>query len=244
MSTQRVPIVLERIYPRDMDMNNVHDQDSLRIHQARYHFAAKHLWGEQILDMACGCGFGTALMAAEHPERHFTGVDIDPAAIDYARKHYSAGNLQYVCADAMTFNEGIYTSIVSLETIEHLSDARGFIARLPALLAERGRIIASVPVTPSCDGNPHHLHDFSQRSFKRLFARQGFRADGEFRQVQPWVYKDAFSKTEQGSSRSRGVGNNVLAYYRRHPQALFSRIYSLLANGPCNIYLTASFQKA
>lgn len=243
MNTQSQAVVLERIYPHDMDMNDVHDQDSLRIHEARYEFAATQLRGEQILDMACGCGFGTALMAAKHPKRQFTGVDIDPVAIDYAREHYSAPNLQYLCADAMTFASGIYNSIVSLETIEHLSDAKGFIARLPELLEEGGRIIASVPVTPTCDGNPHHLHDFSQRSFKRLFAKQSFVPGEEFRQVQPWVYKDAFSKSEQSSSRSKGVGNNVLAYYRRRPQALFARIISLILHGSCNVYLTASFQR-
>lgn len=243
MSTPSIPVVLERIYPNEMDMGDVHDRDSLEIHEARYHFAAKHLAGEQILDMACGCGFGTALMASLHPQREFTGVDIDPEAIAYAKQHYSAPNLRYVCADAMTFASGTYGTIVSLETIEHFPDPRGLIEHFPELLAADGCIIASVPITPTCDGNPHHLHDFTKSSFNRLLKRQGFHSGKEFRQVQPWVYDDAFSKAEQSSSRSKGVGNNVLAYYRKHPLALLIRIYSLVRNGPCNIYLTATFQR-
>ena len=236
-------VVLERIYPLEMDMDDIHDRDSLAIHEARYEFAAQHLAGHNILDLACGCGFGTALMASRHPHRQFTGVDIDPAAIDYAQQHYSAPNLQYICADALHFDGGRYDTIVSLETIEHLPHHTDFVARLPSLLGRDGCIIASVPVTPTCDGNPHHLHDFSQRSFRRLFDRVGFVMGKTLRQVQPWVYRDAFSSDPKSTSRAQGVGNNVLAYYRAHPLALFTRIYSLLRHGRCNIYLTAVFQR-
>lgn len=242
MSTPEAPVVLERIYPNEMNMNDHHDRDSLEIHQARYRFAADHLVGNRILDMACGCGFGTALMAARHPERVFVGVDIDPAAIDYAQRHYQAVNLSYRCADAMTFAEGCYDTIVSLETIEHLSNPRAFIANLPNLLTTGGCIIASVPVTPTCDGNPHHLHDFTRRGFLRLFKAVGFTAGEELRQVQPWVYDDAFSAAEDSTSRSQGVGNNLLAYYRKHPLALVARIYAIVRHGTCNIYLTAVFK--
>lgn len=238
-----VDVVLERIYPHEMDMDDVHDRDSLAIHEARYEFAAQHLVGHEILDLACGCGFGTALMAGRHPHRQFTGVDIDPVAIDYAQQHYSAPNLQYICADAMSFDGGSYDTIVSLETIEHLPNHKGFVARLPSLLNKDGCIIASVPITPTCDGNPHHLHDFSQRSFRLLLDHAGFVLNEKFRQVQPWIYQDAFSSDKQSTSRAKGVGNNVLAYYRAHPLALFTRIYSLLRHGRCNIYLTATFQR-
>ena len=238
-----VDVVLERIYPLEMNMDDAHDRDSLAIHEARYEFAAQHLMGRKILDLACGCGFGTALMARLHPDRQFTGGDIDPNAIDYAQQHYCAPNLQYICADAMGFDQGRYDTIVSLETIEHLPNHQDFVARLPSLLNQDGCIIASVPVTPTCDGNPHHLHDFSQRSFRRVFDRAGLVMGERFRQVQPWIYRDAFSSDQQSSSRAKGVGNNVLAYYRAHPLALLTRIYALLRHGRCNIYLTAVFQR-
>lgn len=236
-------VVLERIYPKLMDMDSAHDRDSLEIHLARYRFAAGNLQGGRVLDLACGAGFGTALMAERHPDKYFVGVDIDPLAVDYARSHYRAANLDYICSDAMTFQTAPFDSIVSLETIEHLPDPAGFVARTRQLLNPSGRVIASVPVTPTCDGNPHHLHDFSRGSFYRLFARRGFLAGEQFRQRQPWVYSDAFAKTAAQTSRSHGVGHNVLAYYRKKPWALLPRLYSLLVNGPCNIYLTTVFEQ-
>ncbi|GAB1261341.1 class I SAM-dependent methyltransferase [Aurantivibrio plasticivorans] len=241
MEAQDPPVLLERIYPKEMDMSDSNDRESLAIHEARYEFASSHLTGKSILDMACGCGFGTAQMAGRHPELRFTGVDIDPEAIDYARRNYQLDNLEFICTDAMRFDQDRYDTIVSLETIEHLIDPRAFIANLPSLLNAGGAIIASVPITPTCDGNPHHLHDFSLRSFNKLFSNINYSPKQIFKQTQPWVYKDAFSEDQQSTSRSQGVGNNVLAYYRKHPLALLTRIYSILRHGTCNIYATQVF---
>jgi len=57
-----------------------------------------------------------------------------------------------------------------------------------ALLNHKGRVVVSVPVTPTCDGNPHHLHDFTTTCFINLFSRFG-RKKVEFKQIHPWVYK-------------------------------------------------------
>jgi len=161
---------IERIYPPDLDPASPGDQNTLHIHLERYEFAAHHLRGEQVLDMACGCGYGSALLAERHPDKQVTGVDIDPAAIAYARQHYQLPNLRYVCADAESFAATQrFDSIVSLETIEHLPNPRQLVANYARLLAAGGRVIASVPITPTLDGNPHHLHDFSRRSFLALF---------------------------------------------------------------------------
>src|SRR5690606_33242640 len=99
-----------------------------------------------------------------------------PAAIAYAQAHYQLPNLRYVCADAEQFASAErFDSIVSLETIEHLPRPRPLIANCAALLAAGGQIIASAPITPTLDGNPHHLHDFTPRSFHALFAAHGLR---------------------------------------------------------------------
>src|SRR3546814_6959301 len=47
------------------------------------------------------------------------------------------------------------------------------IANCARLLRAGGQVIASVPITPTLDGNPHHLHDFNPRSFFALLRRNG-----------------------------------------------------------------------
>lgn len=237
---------IERIYPKDLDPHNPDDQNTLRIHMERYEFAARQLGGQRILDMACGCGYGTALLAERHPECQITGVDIDPAAIAYAQEHYRLPNLRYVCANAEQFaDEQPFDSIVSLETIEHLPSPQRLIGNYARLLASGGQIIASVPITPTLDGNPHHLHDFSRRSFFSLFRQHGLAPREHFEQIQWWQFKGLFSKRPDQAKqhRSEGVGNAVLLYYRRRPLYLFARLGSMLRYGFSNRYLTCSFQR-
>lgn len=237
---------IERIYPKDLDPRSRDDQNTLRIHMERYEFAADNLSGQHILDMACGCGYGTALLAERNPQRQITGVDIDPDAIAYARQHYQLPNLRYVCADAERFAaEQPFDSIVSLETIEHLPSPQRLIDNYARLLTERGRVIASVPITPTLDGNPHHLHDFSRRSFFALFRQHGLRPQAHFEQIQWWQFKGLFSKRldQAKRHRSEGVGNAVLLYYQRRPLYLFARLGSMLRYGFSNRYLTCSFQR-
>lgn len=236
---------IERIYPPDLDPASPGDQNTLHIHLERYEFAAHHLRGEQVLDMACGCGYGSALLAERHPDKQVTGVDIDPAAIAYARQHYQLPNLRYVCADAESFAATQrFDSIVSLETIEHLPNPRQLVANYARLLAVGGRVIASVPITPTLDGNPHHLHDFSRRSFLALFRYHRLRPDTqELEQIQWWQFRGLFSRRPDHAKRHRsdGVGNAVLNYYRHHPTYLLARLASMLRYGFSNRYLTCLF---
>lgn len=236
-------LTIERIYPSQLDANNHDDCETLRIHMERYDFAALRATGTRILDMACGCGYGSARLAELNPDKTIVGVDIDPAAIAFAQAHYRLPNLSYVCADAERFRaEDRFDTIVSLETIEHLPRPRQLIANCTELLAAGGQIIASVPITPTLDGNPHHLHDFTTRSFFKLFSPHGLRPGERFEQVQWWQFKGLFSRSPIKQHRSGGVGNAVLAYYRKHPLYLLQRLGSILRHGFSNRYLTCQFR--
>jgi len=234
---------IERICPKQLDPNNADDQNTLRIHLQRYRFAAACLSGERVLDMVCGCGYGTALLAELHPDKILLGVDIDPAAVAHAQEHYRLPNLSYRCADAQSFSAAQrFDSIVSLETIEHLPSPRQLVGNYARLLAEHGQVIASVPITPTLDGNPHHLHDFSQASFFKLFGAHGLRPDKQFEQIQWWQFKGLFVKRPVKQRRSEGMGNAVLQYYRKHPAYLLLRLRSMLRYGFSNRYLTCNFR--
>lgn len=235
---------LERIYPLKMDERLAADQATLNLHMQRYGFASRLLNGQRVLDMACGCGYGSALLAEQNPDKQIIGIDIDPEAIAYAQANYQRDNLRYLCANAETFADSQgFDSIVSLETIEHLPNPQRLVDNYASLLAKGGRIIASVPTTPTLDGNPHHLHDFSPRSFHALFRRHGLTAKERYEQIQRWEFSGLFKKgkKEARAHRSEGVGNAVLAYYRRHPLYLFKRLFSILRYGPSNRYLTCRF---
>ncbi|WP_430518948.1 class I SAM-dependent methyltransferase [Aliivibrio sp.] len=242
---------LERIYPNQIDKAIISNQDVLDIHLERYEFASKNLQGRRILDIACGCGYGTALMAAQHPGKQFLGVDIDPAAVEYARNNYQANNLRYLCGDGCSFTEPseidnknqLFDTIISLETIEHVPYPQQMVSHLLTQLSSNGSMIASVPTTPTVDGNPHHLHDFTVKSFYQLFSVSGFTAVEKLEQIQKWDFSGIFSAKKSQENRSQGVARNVIKHYLSTPSALFFRVHAIITQGLCNRYLTAQFKK-
>jgi 2-polyprenyl-3-methyl-5-hydroxy-6-metoxy-1,4-benzoquinol methylase len=244
---------LERIYPEQVDTTDRLERESLELHLERYRFAAAQLRGARVLDIACGAGYGTALLAeasprglsgdtANPPARQFVGVDIDADAIAYARKQYERPDVQYVATDAMTFrSDAPFDTVVSLETIEHLPDPEGFLDNLLGLVTPGATIIASVPTTPSVDANPNHVHDFTERSFARMFEARGFTRGPVFRQVQPFSPRGVAKS--HGHGRLHNVRPNLPRYYLTHPAAVAKRVWSTLRFGFTNRYLTAIWRR-
>lgn len=134
---------------------------SLQEHLARYRFARQHARG-RILDVACGTGYGTAMLGA-------TGVDLSLDALRYAHSRHPAA---YVAADAARLPFGrIFDSIVSFETIEHVPDPARFVAECARVLKPGGTFLVSTPnrelwsprsATPL---QRHHVKEFTRKEF-------------------------------------------------------------------------------
>ena len=208
------------------------------LHIERYEFAARKLRdAKSILDIACGVGYGSRLLKDSLAAAVLvTGVDCSKEAIEYANAHYAWPGLTFRVGDALTFDDGPFDAVVSLETIEHLPDPQPFIHRVTTrLLRPDGIFIGSVPVTPSMDANPHHRHDFTARSFRKLLASHSLIEFDRLYQVQPYSPVAVITKSEE---RMRSMRPNILAYYRRHPHKALLRLKSLILDGFNNKYLT------
>jgi SAM-dependent methyltransferase len=232
---------LERLVPDELVPGDLTGGESLRISLERYEFAARHSRAGRLLDVACGVGYGTRLLADRCAGRvEALGIDLSPEAIDHARRRYAGASAHFAVADAMEFHdpEG-FDTIVSIETIEHLPAPEAFVAGLVRMLRPAGVLVASVPTTPSVDANPHHLHDFSERSFRRLLAPHGLVERDALAQDQPFELGRILAR---GEPRLGGLRRGLPAWYARHPGALARRIAATLRYGFRNRYLTLALQ--
>lgn len=121
------------------------------MHVERYRFASRLLRpADSVLDLACGAGYGTHLMAPFC--RDAFGVDRSGAAVEYARARYGH---RFETGDFFDY-EGRADVVVSFETVEHI---RAPLALVLASLAERARrlVVGSVPFLEA-PGNPFHAH--------------------------------------------------------------------------------------
>ncbi len=235
------PNSLERLVPEHVHPGDITGRETLALHLARYEFAAKHVRPGRLLDIACGVGYGTCLLADQSQVKVTAlGVDISEEAIAYAREHYGSDGVQFLVADAMQFRDADgFDTIISLETIEHMIDPEGFIAHLIRQLRPGGIFIGSVPTTPSVDANPHHLHDFTESSFRRIVQRYGLKEISCYRQVQPFNVIPVLTRKE---TRLRDLRRNLPLYYLARPGKLALRLWSTVRHGFNNKYITICWQ--
>jgi SAM-dependent methyltransferase len=228
---------LERLVPDELFKDEATGLQTFSLHIERYEFAARKLrYVTSILDIACGVGYGSRLLKDSLPAAAVTGVDSSEAAIEYAIARYARPGLTFQVGDAMAFDDGPFDAVVSLETIEHLQDPVTFLRRATTRLLRPGGIfIASIPVTPSMDANPHHLHDFTARYFRKLLATHGLIEFDSLPQVQPYSPVAVITRTEE---RMQALRPNIWAYYCRYPQKAILRLKSILTDGFTNKYLT------
>jgi 2-polyprenyl-3-methyl-5-hydroxy-6-metoxy-1,4-benzoquinol methylase len=230
---------LERINPQIISHT---DMDTLKIHLDRYKYASLHLAPGHIADIACGVGYGSYILATDFGEKiqSIKAVDSDPGSIEIAKATYNHSKINYEISDALNFqSQNLFNTIISLETIEHLQNPGDFIRHISTHLLQKGRFIASVPITPSMDANPFHLTDFTKKTFRSLFEKAGFKELHSCIQKQPY---DPGTIANKKTVR-KGLRKNLPLYYAKNPSKFFARLKSLWKDGFCNKYLVCVFEK-
>ena len=90
-----------------------------RRHLAVYEWIAERVTGLRVADLACGEGYGAAVLARAAAD--VVGVDANPEAYEHARLRYERPNLRFERGLVEAF-EGPCDAIVFLQTIEHISE--------------------------------------------------------------------------------------------------------------------------
>jgi len=91
-----------------------------RRHQVVYRWIAERVSGLRVVDMACGEGYGSDLLAAAGAAS-VVGVDANPEAHEHARLRYRRANLRFARDLVEAFAERC-DAVVFLQTIEHVGD--------------------------------------------------------------------------------------------------------------------------
>jgi SAM-dependent methyltransferase len=142
-------------------------------HYHRYLFARSLCRGLDVLDVASGEGYGTALLA--QVARSVIGVEFSGATARCASTNFRGQNLRFLQADAraLPLADDCVDMVVSFETIEHFDRQDEFLREVRRVLRADGKFIVSTPdldiySPPGAAANPFHVRELSRLEFGSL----------------------------------------------------------------------------
>ena len=143
------------------------EDDNVVRHMSRYKFAASFIpKGSRLLDCACGSGYGSELLAEKAGS--VLGIDRCSDAIDYARAHFDAPNIEFRQGDIghLKFAQDSFDAVVSLETLEHVPRdvCESYLRNIVQWLKPGGILVCSSPMLRYSNGkpyvtNPYHINE-------------------------------------------------------------------------------------
>ena len=142
-----------------------------RRHLVVYQWIAERCRGLDVVDLACGEGYGTDVLARS--ATRVTGVDANPEAHEHARLKYTRPGVRFVRHLVETFDEPC-DAVVFLQTIEHVQNPGEILDHLRSMLRPGGTAYVSTPnvLTLAPDGeksgNPWHLKEYRADEFRAL----------------------------------------------------------------------------
>jgi len=146
-----------------------------RRHLVAYEWIAARVGGLRVVDMACGEGYGSAVLASAAAS--VVGIDANPEAHEHARLRYRLPNLRFERDLVETFAEPC-DAVVFLQTIEHVEDPDSILAHFRSMLAPGGTAYVSTPnlltlAPPGAEksDNPWHLREYRAAQFRALCQR-------------------------------------------------------------------------
>ena len=166
-------------------------QKQARLRKQAIHHLGRYTWAMRvladlppgrILDVACGAGYGSRMLAEALPDHQVVGGDYDARAVDLARKTYGGlPNLSFDNVDIVTWTElgretgvGAYDYVVCFDTIEHLLHRDIFLVNVTENLKPAGMLFLSTPVHRQNVLNPgweHHKIEYGQVFLYNLMSR-------------------------------------------------------------------------
>jgi ubiquinone/menaquinone biosynthesis C-methylase UbiE len=191
-------------------------------HLHRYALVLDLIKNKIVLDIACGEGYGSNLMA--DVASSVTAIDNNSDAIGKANSKYRKKNVTFVegNVEQIPLPASQFDIAISFETIEHVRDYSKMLSEIKRVLKPEGLLIISTPnkktySEESGRHNPHHVKEFYEKEFEGLLQ-------GYFQNIEMWQQQTTLvsliSSTKQteleiyeGDYDQLGKAENLIPHY-------------------------------
>jgi SAM-dependent methyltransferase len=167
-------VAQERLDPADIEAGGL----LAASHVHRYEFAAQLVGGRRVLDLCCGSGYGSRILARSASSVHGVDVAADAIANAVAQDGPEADRPTFERADALgyvrTLGAEEFDIVVCFEGLEHVDDPEALVSELVRLVEGGTALILSIPNSRGFDEqNEFHLTDYGYDEM--IAMRENFR---------------------------------------------------------------------
>ena len=110
-----------------------------------YHHVASQieLGGKDILEVSCGHGGGASYLTRTFQPKNYTGLDLNPAGIDFCRNRHDVAGLQFVQGDAgnLPFEPNTFDAVINVEASHCYPDFPRFLSEVARVLRPGGHFL-------------------------------------------------------------------------------------------------------
>jgi SAM-dependent methyltransferase len=145
-------------------------------HFHRYLFTLKFAENRDVVDVASGEGYGSALLS--QVAKSVIGIDVDSEVVEHANRCYGSQSLSFRSGNAtkLPCDSASVDVVASFETIEHLEDHYSFLTEVKRVLRADGLLVVSTPDRPVYDAtltekNQYHLKELDRLEFQELLSK-------------------------------------------------------------------------
>ena len=200
-----------------------------RRHLAVYEWIADRCAGLRVADLACGEGYGSAVLARRAAE--VVGVDANPDAFEHARLRYPEVRFERGLVEQFAEQRD---AIVFLQTIEHVERPQALLRRFAelaplAFVSTPNRLTLAPPGAEKSD-NPWHLREYTLAEYRALLEPHFSRVEllGVFHARKLRVHERAI---ELGWDRVHRALRITKPFYDRFVPAISAHDFALREDG-------------
>lgn len=200
-----------------------------------YHYLAHpiDLAGLDVMEVSCGHGGGASYIKRYLQPKSMVGVDLNPNAVEFCRRHHALQGLSFVQgnAEALQFDENSFDTILNVEASHCYGDMAQFLKQVVRLLRPGGHFLFA---------------DFRYRSEQEILATQ-LRQSGlemvKTENITPNVLKAMEANDEEKLTLIRQYAPKILHKWLKQFAAVKgSSIFNAFQSGEM-VYLSYTLRK-
>ncbi|MDM8520991.1 class I SAM-dependent methyltransferase [Anaerolineales bacterium HSG6] len=173
-------------------------------HLAVYQFVKTFIPDKKILDLGCGVGYGTLLLANTAKQ----AVGLDRAFEPLKSNSFSTSPI-FVNGNSerLPFPDNSFDIVISLQVIEHIQDDSNYLQEIKRIILPGGTFIVSTPNKASRlwpyqpPFNPYHVREYDQDALKGVLTKQFSSVEIMGLQAQPEIMAIEQTRLKQNPIR-------------------------------------------